>query len=184
MQPFDDIVAANREYVATGGHRPLPVRPSRRLAMVTCMDSRIDAFAALGLELGEAHVIRTAGARLTDDVLRSLTLSTHVLGTRSVMLIGHTDCGLADPEGTLVERLTAVIGRPPAPRDWLAFASAEAAVADDCAALRTWNDRPAELTIAGYVLDVRDGRLHGVVPPESVPAPADDQPTPRTDADG
>jgi carbonic anhydrase len=167
--PFEDIVAANREYVVAGQHRSLPVRPSRQLVMVTCMDSRIDAFASLGLELGEAHVIRTAGARVTEDVLRSLTLSTHVLGTRAVMVIGHTDCGLADPDGTLIERLTAIMGRPPVERPWGAFSSPAEAVAEDCELLAGWSDRPDDLTIAGYVLDVRTGALGSVVPPRVLP---------------
>ena len=70
-------------------------RPSRHLAVVTCMDTRIDPLAVLGLALGEAHVIRNAGARVTDDVLRSLAVSTHALGVDSVVLMQHTQCGLA-----------------------------------------------------------------------------------------
>jgi carbonic anhydrase len=169
VEPFEDIVAANRAYVEAGEHRSLPVRPSRHLAMVTCMDSRIDAFAALGIELGEAHVIRVAGARVTDDVLRSLTLSTHALGTRSIMVIGHTDCGLADPDGTLVARLTGLLGRSPTRQEWGAFAAPADAVIADCEQLVHWPDRPDGLSIAGYVLDVSDGRLEEVVPPQAVP---------------
>jgi len=172
MDPFEQLVAANRVYVAGGGHRPLPVRPARSLVIVTCMDSRIDAFATLGLELGDAHVVRTAGARVTPDVLRSLTLSTHALGTRAVAVIGHTHCGLLDPDGTLVERLTVIMGREPTDRDWFAFPSAEVAVREDCARLGTWADRPDDLAIAGYVLDVTTGALTEVVPAwKAPPAP-------------
>lgn len=169
MQPFEDLLAGNRAYLAQGVHRSLPVRPSRALVVVTCMDSRLDVFASLGLELGEAHVIRTAGARITADVLRSLTLSTHALGTRSVAVIAHTDCGLRDPEGTLVDRLTAAIGRPPVERSWHAFVDAEAMVREDCALLGRWQDRPSGMTVAGYILDVTDGRLSEVVAPRTVP---------------
>lgn len=169
MEPFDGLLEGNRAYLAEGEHRPLPVRPSLALAIVTCMDSRLDVFASVGLDLGEAHVVRTAGARVTDDVLRSLTLSAHALGTRSVAVIAHTDCGLRDPEGTLVDRLTKAIGRPPLERTWHAFVDAEATVRDDCAQLRRWPDRPDGLTVAGYLLDVATGELSEVVPPGVVP---------------
>ena len=171
MEPFDQLIAANRAYVDAGSHHPLPVRPARSLVIVTCMDSRIDAFATLGLQLGEAHVVRVAGARVTDDVLRSLTLSTHVLGTRAVAVIGHTDCGLVDPEGTLVERLTTLMGRPPVEREWGTFVTADDAVREDCARLGAWSDRPDDLAIAGYVLDVTTGALQERVPPWE-PGPA------------
>ena len=171
MEPFDSLLSGNQEYIAQGSHRSLPVQPSRGLAIVTCMDCRLDVFASLGLELGEAHVIRTAGARVTEDVLRSLTLSTHALGTRSVALIAHTRCGLRDPEGTLVDRLTTAIGRPPIERTWHAFVDAEAIVREDCALLGRWQDRPVGLTVAGYLLDVEDGRLTEVVAPRTLPDP-------------
>jgi carbonic anhydrase len=165
MAVFDELVAANRRYVEAGRHHPLPVRPGRQLAIVTCMDARIDTFDALGLALGDAHVIRTAGARVTDDVLRSLTLSTAVLGTRSVALIGHTDCGVRDPEGTLVDRLTEVLGHVPMGRAWGGFDDVEQAVTDDCGVLRRWPDAPDGFRVAGYVLDVTDGSLQEVVAP-------------------
>lgn len=165
MSVFDQIKAANDAYVASGAHRTLPVRPARKLAIVTCMDSRLDAFAALGLDLGEAHVIRTAGARVSDDVLRSLTLSSAALGTRSVAVIGHTDCGAEDPEDNLVERLTEAIGHVPMQRGWGTFVDVERVVTDDCAVLRRWPDAPEGFTVAGYVLDVEDGRLREVAPP-------------------
>jgi carbonic anhydrase len=172
VEPFESLRAANARYVAEGRHRSLPVRPSRQLAIVTCMDSRIDAFAAMGLELGEAHVIRVAGARVTDDVLRSLTLSNHALGTRTVVVIGHTDCGLKDPDGTLVARLEGLLGHAPLQREWGAFASPQEAVAADCALLRDWPDRPTGLRVGGYVLDVADGSLEEVVAPFEAPPPA------------
>ena len=169
MGPFDELVRANDRYVAAGEHRSLPVRPARRLAVLTCMDSRIAAFPALGLDLGDAHVIRGAGARVTDDVLRSLALSTHALGTRAVVVIGHTDCGLHDPDGTLTERLAATMGHPPEDRDWSAFDDPRQSVADDCQRLLTWPDRPDGFMLAGYLLDIEDGRLHEVVAPTEAP---------------
>lgn len=90
----DELLSANRDH-ATRYRSPGGAPPARRLAVVTCMDVRVDALGALGLHLGEAHVLRNAGGRVTDDVLRSLALSTHALGTRTVIVMQHTDCGLA-----------------------------------------------------------------------------------------
>jgi len=91
---IDDLVANNWSFAASLPVRHLDVRPIRRLAIVTCMDSRMDVFAALGLRNGEAHVLRNAGGVITDDVIRSLAISQRRLGTREVMLIHHTDCGM------------------------------------------------------------------------------------------
>ncbi len=162
---FAQLEAANAAYVADGAHRELPVRPARRLSVVTCMDARIDVYAALGLDLGDVHVIRTAGARVTDDVLRSLALSTHVLGTNQVAVIAHTDCGLHDPEGRLPDQLAEKLGPGARDREWHTFTDPEDAVRSDCERLRVWEDRPADLRVAGYVLDITDGRLHCAVPP-------------------
>src|SRR6185312_17209591 len=94
MDVIDELLANNAAYAANLPTKHLDVRPSRRLAIVTCMDSRLDVFAALGLGDGEAHVLRNAGGVITDDVIRSLALSQRKLGTREVMLIHHDDCGL------------------------------------------------------------------------------------------
>jgi carbonic anhydrase len=91
---IDELVANNAGFAAKLPDQHLDVRPSRRLAIVTCMDSRLDVFAALGLADGEAHVLRNAGGVITDDVIRSLAVSQRRLGTRAVMLVHHTDCGL------------------------------------------------------------------------------------------
>ncbi len=94
MDVIDALVANNRAFAAALPAQHLDVRPRRRLAIVTCMDSRLDVFAALGLQHGEAHVLRNAGGVITDDVIRSLAVSQRRLGTREVMLIHHTDCGM------------------------------------------------------------------------------------------
>jgi carbonic anhydrase len=94
VDAIDALLANNREFADSHPPRRLDVRPSRRLAIVTCMDSRLDVFAALGLRDGEAHVLRNAGGVITDDVIRSLAVSQRRLGTREVMLIHHTDCGM------------------------------------------------------------------------------------------
>jgi carbonic anhydrase len=94
MSVIDDLVANNEGFAASLPAKHLDVHPSRQLAIVTCMDSRLDVFAALGLRDGEAHVLRNAGGVITDDVIRSLAVSQRRLGTREVMLIHHTDCGM------------------------------------------------------------------------------------------
>jgi carbonic anhydrase len=94
VDPIDELVANNAAVARRHPQRHLDVRPSRRLAVVACMDSRLDIFAALGLREGEAHVLRNAGGIVTDDVVRSLAISQHRLGTTDIMLIHHTDCGM------------------------------------------------------------------------------------------
>jgi carbonic anhydrase len=94
MDVIDELLANNRAFAESLPAKHLDVNPSRRLAIVTCMDSRLDVFAALGLNDGETHVLRNAGGVITDDVIRSLAVSQRRLGTREVMLIHHTDCGM------------------------------------------------------------------------------------------
>src|SRR3954465_15052530 len=106
MTHIQRMLAANEAYAAARANIT-DARPSRHLAVVTCMDARIDVFAILGLHLGEAHVIRNAGGRVTEDVLRSLALSTQVLGVDTVVVMQHTKCGLA---GVTEEELRALTG--------------------------------------------------------------------------
>jgi carbonic anhydrase len=94
METIDTLLQNNLAFAAGLGEQHLDVEPQRHLAIVTCMDSRLDVFAALGLGNGEAHVLRNAGGVITDDVIRSLAISQRKLGTREVMLIHHTDCGM------------------------------------------------------------------------------------------
>jgi carbonic anhydrase len=94
MEVIDRIVANNLEFSSVEAGRHIDIRPAQKLAIVTCMDARVDVFAALGLRNGDAHVLRNAGGVITDDVIRSLAISQRVLGTRHVMLIHHTDCGM------------------------------------------------------------------------------------------
>ena len=94
METIDALIENNERFAYSLAERHLDVRPSKQLAIVTCMDSRLDVFAALGLQDGEAHVLRNAGGVITDDVIRSLAISQRKLGTREVMLIHHTDCGM------------------------------------------------------------------------------------------
>ena len=94
MSVIDELLANNRRYADGLAEQHLDLRPARGLTIVTCMDSRLNVFAALGLGDGDAHVLRNAGGVITDDVIRSLAISQRLLGTREVMLIHHTDCGM------------------------------------------------------------------------------------------
>ena len=91
---IDRLLESNEHYAATLVEQHLELRPARALAIVTCMDSRLNVFAALGLADGDAHILRNAGGVVTDDVIRSLAISQRLLGTRSIVLIHHTDCGM------------------------------------------------------------------------------------------
>ena len=159
--PVDDLLrnAARYERVFTGGDLPVP--PALGLAVVACMDSRIDLFALLGLHLGEAHVIRNAGGLVTDDVLRSLTLSQALLGTREVVLIQHTGCGLHGDERVLREQVAAETGvEPPGPLG--AFADVEASVRRQLDVLRAAPQLISGDTARGFVYEVETGRLREV----------------------
>jgi len=114
--PSADELLANNAVTATDGRPSLGVEPSRRLAVVSCMDCRIDVETVLDLAHGEAHILRNAGGVVTDDVIRSLTLSQRYLGTREVVVISHTDCGLSKvDEAQLRAELAAEVGAEP---DW------------------------------------------------------------------
>lgn len=161
-EDIDRIIAANREYSATFGASSRPVRPRRRLAVVACMDSRMDLFALLGLEVGDAHVIRNAGGIVTDDVIRSLCLSQRLLGTRQIVLVHHTDCGL---EGVDDEEFSATleeeVGEKPA---WEAggFTDAFEDVRASIRRIAASPFIPHRDTVAGFVYDVDTGRLEPV----------------------
>jgi carbonic anhydrase len=93
MSAIDTMLIANRRYAA-GFPGPRPLKPAQHVAVVACMDSRLDLFGALGLNIGDAHLIRNSGGQITDDVLRSLAVSQNRIGTREVVIIHHTDCGM------------------------------------------------------------------------------------------
>ena len=156
MTEIARILTANEGYAAARANTGSPV-PLRRLAVVTCMDARIDVFAALGLHLGEAHVIRNAGGRVTEDVLRSLALSSHVLGVDTVVVMQHTKCGVA---GVSDDQLRAMTG---AELDFHAFDDHAAALQEDIDLLTSTPYLGVLRLIAGMVFDVESGHLHDVV---------------------
>jgi carbonic anhydrase len=159
---IDELLANNRTFACSlpAGH--LDVHPSRSLAVVTCMDSRLDVFAALGLGDGEAHVLRNAGGVITDDVIRSLAVSQRRLGTREVMLIHHTDCGMQtlSDDGFRAE-LQAATGVAPA---WAieSFSDVDADVRQSILRARRSPFLPHRDAVRGFVYDVDTHRLREV----------------------
>lgn len=162
MRAIDELLAANRRFAESSADGRLPVEPSRKLAVVTCMDSRLDVFAALGLGDGEAHVLRNAGGVITDDVIRSLALSQRRLGTREVMLIHHTDCGLEKVgDDEFRAELQAETGVAPA-FAIESFDDVEADVRQSILRVRHSPFLPWRDSVRGFVYDVETHRLREV----------------------
>ena len=157
MTEIERLLAANEAYTAARAKVVADPRPTRRLAVVTCMDARIDVLAALGLELGEAHVLRNAGARVTDDVVRSLALSTHLLGVNAVAVMQHNECGLA---GVTDDELREVTG---ATFEFLPINDHAAALRHDVDRLATESCLQPLDSIAGLLFDVGSGAVDEIV---------------------
>ena len=159
MSVIDELLAANRRYADELESRHLDVRPARRLAIVACMDSRLDVFAALGLRSGDAHVLRNAGGVITDDVIRSLAVSQRLLETREVMLVHHTDCGMQKiSDDGFREELLADTGVAPA-FAVESFRDVEADVRQSILRVRRSPFLPHRDRVRGFVYDVDTHRL-------------------------
>jgi carbonic anhydrase len=156
MTQISQLLAANKGYAAARANVADP-RPGRHMAVVTCMDARIDVFAVLGLHLGEAHVVRNAGGRVTDDVLRSLALSSQVLGVDTVVVMQHTKCGLA---GVTDEELRNLTG---AELGFFPIDDHAAALREDIALLTEKPYLSPLKMIAGFIYDVESGVVEDVV---------------------
>jgi carbonic anhydrase len=162
MSAVDDYLRNNAEYALShaGGQA---ARPARQIAVVACMDARLSVYHILGLGDGEAHVLRNAGGVVTDDVVRSLTISQRLLGTREIMLIHHTDCGMQktteDEFKGAVESETGI--RPP----WAveSFGDAEQDVRQSISRLKANPFIPHKNAIRGFVFDVDTGKLNEVI---------------------
>jgi carbonic anhydrase len=162
MSVIDELVGNNAGFAASLPAKHLDVYPSRQLAIVTCMDSRLDVFAALGLHDGEAHVLRNAGGAITDDVIRSLAVSQRRLGTREVMLIHHTDCGMQKltDDGFRAELQEATGVSPAFAIE--SFDDPEADVRQSILRVRRSAFLPHRDEVRGFVYDVDTYRLHEV----------------------
>jgi carbonic anhydrase len=162
MSTIDELIANNRDFAAPRADRHLDVQPSRQLAIVTCMDSRLDVFAALGLADGEAHVLRNAGGIVTDDTIRSLAISQRKLGTREVMLIHHTDCGMQKlTDDGFREELRDETGVAPA-FAIESFRDVDASVRQSILRVRRSDFIPHRDAVRGFVYDVDTHRLREV----------------------
>jgi carbonic anhydrase len=154
----DELLANNQRYAETFSG-PLPMPPSRAVAVVACMDARLNVYAMLGLANGEAHVIRNAGGVITEDEIRSLAISQRLLGTREIILIHHTDCGMLtftdDDFKASIQQDTGI--KPP----WAAeaFADLGADVRQSIARIKASPFVPHTDAVRGFVFDVATGRL-------------------------
>jgi carbonic anhydrase len=162
MSVTDEFLENNRRY-AESFSGPLPLPPSRHVAVLACMDARLDVYRALGLQEGEAHVIRNAGGVVTDDEIRSLAISQRLLGTKEIVLIHHTDCGMLtftdEKFADMVERDVGVRPR------WRceAFTDPEDDVREQIRRIRESPFIPEKDSIRGFVFDVGTGKLSEVV---------------------
>lgn len=179
MTVLGEVLAANEAYVSSFGDKSeLTLPPARGFAILTCMDARLDPAKYAGLSEGDAHVIRNAGGRASDDAIRSLVISYKLLGTKEWFVIHHTDCGMEffDDEvmrGLLASSLETAalgdtgfydIGKGPGSAeakyiDWLTISDQAGSVVDDVARIKAHPLVPARIPVYGYIYDVRSGRL-------------------------
>jgi carbonic anhydrase len=178
-QILSDVLNANAKYAAEFGDKAkLAVPPARRFAILTCMDARLDPAKYAGLAEGDAHVIRNAGGRASDDAIRSLVISYKLLGTREFFVIHHTECGMLFFTDEVIRGLLASsletaeltpqgfrdVGKGPGSRageyiDWLTIKDQKQGVLDDVARIRAHPLIPKSIPVYGYVYDVKSGRL-------------------------
>jgi len=176
---LDEVLSANRKYSESFGEKAkLALPPARSFAILTCMDARLDPAKYAGLAEGDAHVIRNAGGRASDDAIRSLVISYKLLGTREFFVIHHTDCGMefftdGVMRGLLANSLETAeltasgfrdVGKGPGSREgeyieWLAIADQKGAVADDVRRIRNHPLVPRSIPVYGYIYDVKSGKL-------------------------
>jgi carbonic anhydrase len=162
MSSTDELVANNEQYASSFDKGDLPLPPGRKLAVVACMDARLNVYGLLGLNEGEAHVIRNAGGAVTDDVIRSIAISQRLLGTEEIVLIHHTDCGMLtftdDEFKAGIEKETGI--RP----EWAAeaFPELDGDIRQSIARLKASPFIPKKDAIRGFVYEVESGRLREV----------------------
>ncbi len=164
MARFDEFKEANERYAASFDQGGLPMPPARQVAVVTCMDARLHPEKFLGLEVGDAHVIRNAGGRVSEDAIRSLVISERLLGTDEIVVIHHTDCGMLTFENEdLMAKIREDLGVDTTGRDFLPFPDLEQSVHDDVETLRRSEFIPNDVQISGAIYDVQSGEMREVV---------------------
>jgi len=164
MSVTDDLLRNNEEYARGFDKGDLPLPPAKGVAVVACMDARLDVHGMLGLDLGDAHVIRNAGGVITDDEIRSLAISQRLLGTREIVLIHHTDCGmLTFSDEEVADQIEADTGvRPPFVLE--SFGDLEGNVRESIERIKTKPFVPRKDAVRGFVYEVETGRLREVPP--------------------
>jgi carbonic anhydrase len=162
MTATDELLANNEAYIAGFDKGELPLPPSKKVAVVACMDARLNVYGALGLTEGDAHVIRNAGGVVTDDEIRSLAISQRLLGTEEIILIHHTDCGMLtftdDEFRHSIQDETGI--KPEWPAE--AFSDLEIDVRQSIARIKTSPFIPRKDSIRGFIYEVETGRLREV----------------------
>ena len=157
---FEDLWRANEDYTKSFKYRDLTGRAARGLAIVTCMDSRINPLSVVGMKSGDAKILRNAGARVTQDVLRTLVLATYLLGVERVLVLPHTDCRMAKGDESDIHRLIAE--RSGVDTSSIRFETVQdqhAQLAIDVDAIRTFSLLPKSLVVAGAIYDVHSGEM-------------------------
>ena len=155
----DDLLRNNEAYTADFAPRELAPAPAKKVAVLSCMDARLDLYGALGLEVGDAHIIRNAGGIVTDAEIRSLAISQHMLGTEEVIVVQHTDCGLLGfTDDEFAELLEEHAGQRP---EWAAgtFPELEASLRASIERIKSSPFIPHTDSVRGFVYDVESGRL-------------------------
>ena len=160
---FEEMLAHNRGYAERFDLSHLQTPPVRKLVILTCMDSRMDLEQLLGLQVGDAHMIRNAGGLATDDAIRSLILSTHLLGTRAIAVIQHTDCGLMSiTDEQFRWRLSSEMGRDASHLEFHAFRDLDGNVREQVRRIRENPFLPRNIDARGFAYEVKTGKLREV----------------------
>ena len=156
---FSDVLAANDAYAASYRLSHLPARAARGLAVLTCMDSRIDPLRMLGLSPGDAKILRNAGARVTDDVLRTLVLADYLLGVDRVMVVAHTGCAMASGDEEDIHRQVTEAGGPDTRSiSFLTTTEQETSLRSDVQRIRSW-PYLGNVAVGGFLYELETGRL-------------------------
>ncbi len=164
MPVLPDLLAANERYAACFTKGDLPMPPGRHVSVLACMDARLHPEKFLGLDEGDAHVIRNAGGRASDDALRSLIISYKLLGTREFVVIHHTDCGmLTFTNDQLRDILRNDLNADASGIDFLPFSDLDESVRQDVQTIRSSPLIPDDISVSGFVFDVKTGRLREVL---------------------
>ena len=160
---FADILSANREFAREFVDYGLAGTARRGLAIITCMDSRINPLAIVGMEAGDAKILRNAGARVTDDVLRTLVLATYLLGVKRVLVMPHTDCRMTqDDESSIHQMIAQLHGIDTRDLEFRTVSDQHAALTDDVNRIRKYSYLPSNLIVGGAIYNVRTGVLEPV----------------------